>query len=144
TLSIEVAGSQSPSNFVLELRDPDGRLVAILGGGMQSACLAIPAGEGQYELTIGAFDPLVEETFTVTLRQAECASAPLSPASPSGAPQPQQVPVSPQQPASPAGGQGSLAAACSASSASNVNIRSGPGTNYEIVGQLFAGQEIEV
>src|SRR5690606_29604434 len=70
-LSIEVAGSQSPSNFVLELRDPDGRLVAILGGGMQSACLAIPAGEGQYELTIGAFDPLVEETFTVTLRQAE-------------------------------------------------------------------------
>jgi uncharacterized protein YraI len=107
----------SGAGYAIEVRDPDGALVALfLGTGIDEAALTLAAGEGLYQVTVSA----IEEATTVTLSTG----GPVSPDVPG--------PVATEEAAPPPPPSADV---CSVTG-SNVNVRSGPGTNYGIVGSL--------
>src|SRR5690606_700904 len=120
---------------------------AVLGGGLETACLSIPTGSGSYELTIGSTNPSAEDTFGVSLSAASCASGAPSSSSvttPPVATQEVSAPVVQPTSAGPGPGAGQPGStACSVSSGASVNIRGGAGTDYDIVGILSPGDSIE-
>jgi hypothetical protein len=109
----------------VELRNGTGEVVSTLRGNLNNACISVGLGDQLLELTVIAL-PDVTGTVTLTLSNASCvlgANQPL--------PTPQFTPVVVEN-------------VCAASSSRNVNIRSGPGTNYAVLALLPAGQPIQV
>ncbi|MEO1442578.1 MAG: SH3 domain-containing protein, partial [Chloroflexota bacterium] len=106
--------------FKAQLNDPDGQILAVVTGGLDAATLTIPAGDGTYELLVTAADPTAGGEVTISTTGA----APVTTDTQATALPPTTAPVA---------GDGCVI------TASGVNVRSGPGTDYGIVGALTDG-----
>jgi hypothetical protein len=113
----------------VEVRDGTGQIISTLRSNLDSACISVGPGDQLLELTIFAV-PQVSGTITLTLSNAPCALGPI-PAEPPPLPTPEFTPVV-------------VEGVCTASSPRNVNIRSGPGTNYARLALLQANDPIQV
>ena len=115
-------------SFSAILSAPNGPVIAAINGGLESANLMIPAGEGNYTLVISSADSAASGALQLSL-------APATTASPAQ-PQPNQPP--PTQPAAVQPQTDPNVCTIQAANAGGVNIRSGPGTNYDAIGFLTA------
>lgn len=113
----------------VELRDGTGQIISTLRGALDNACISVEPGDQLLELTVSA-QPNITGAITLTLSNAPCAFGPV-PAEPPVMPTPAFTPVA-------------IEGVCAASSDRNVNIRSGPGTNYARLALLQAFQPIPV
>ena len=113
----------------VELRDGTGQIISTLRSNLDSACISVGPGDQLLELTIVAL-PNVTGTISLTLSNAPCELGEV----------PVEIPPSPTPEFTPVVVEG----VCAASSPRNVNIRSGPGTNYARLALLPAGQPIQV
>lgn len=113
----------------IELRDGTGEIISVLRSNIDSTCISIGAGDQLLELSI-VTEPAVVGSINLTLSNASCAlgSAPA------------EVPPTPTPQFTPSVVEG----VCVASSSRNVNLRSGPGTNYARLALLQARQTIQV
>ncbi len=113
----------------VEIRDGTGQIISTLRSNLDSACISVGPGDELLEMTIIAL-PEEAGTITLTLSNGSCT---LGPAPPENAtfPTPVFIPVV-------------IEGVCAASSRFNVNIRSGPGTNYARLALLPARQAIQV
>ncbi len=110
--------------FLAQLYGPTGELLAgLTGAALPGAGLTL--APGAYALTIEAMLPDTTGSIQVLL-------------SSSGQLPGQATPVPPPPAATP------IPSVCTASSSQNVNVRSGPGTNYPAIGSLFVGSSLEV
>ena len=137
--------TQTPGfGFRVGVRHPNGQVIALLTGDAQSSATSnLPAGQGNYTLEILSLTPDVPGAVTVLVLPVGAQTVP--------------PPTTDQQPAPPAateevvpaGGQqgannGAQPGVCMISTNGNVNLRSGPGTNFNIVGTLSAGMSLPV
>jgi hypothetical protein len=127
TLFIEVLPSSLDA--YLELRDGTGEVVTTMRTNLASTCLSLGVGDQLMELSIVA-SPEVSGTVNLTLSNAPCALG-VAPAQPPPTPTPQFTPAV-------------VEGVCVASSPHNVNLRSGPGTNYARLALLQARETIQV
>lgn len=117
--------SQSPDfTFRAWLHNPDGQIVAAVSGGLEAATLVIPAGDGDYELTVTASDSATSGEVTISLGGATAAPAQAT----------EETSQSNTQAADPS--------ACTVTTNGNVNVRSGPATNYPAIDSLDSGEEL--
>jgi len=135
TLSLETS---SPGfAFLVQVFGPTGRLIAALDGdALSGAQLALQAGRGSYSAIIR---PLVEEiggTLDVLLTTGG-AGVLLPTATPFVLPTPFLTPTSPIPPTP-------FVCRVTPTANVNVNVRTGPGTNYPAIGSLFAGTSLDV
>jgi uncharacterized protein YraI len=122
--------SLNGSDFRFDLFDGSGRLVTVVDGGVLSVCYSLPSGGSLYEMSIVPGSPAADGQYSVGLVSGACAAAALSPAE------------TPEVDANLPPAQ--LPGLCTASSQTNTNIRSGPGTEFSVIGTLAAGEGIEV
>ena len=118
--------------FAAQVRDASGQLITVLAGNsLQAASLMVGPGEGLYEVVVTALSPELQGAVQIALGAGAGSSSGAGPA-----------PASPtqMQPPSAAAPQG----VCSVNSFGNVNVRSGPGTNYGIIGSLAPGNFLTV
>jgi hypothetical protein len=113
----------------VELRDGTGQVISTLRGNLDNACISVGPGDQLLELSIIAL-PEVTGAITLTLSNAPCILGEV----------PVEIPPSPTPEFTPVVIEG----VCAASSSRNVNIRSGPGTNYARLALLRAGLPIQV
>lgn len=113
----------------VEVRDGTGQIISTMRGNLDSTCISIGPGDQLLEMTIIAL-PEVVGAITFTVSNASCALGPV----------PAEPPVFPTAEFTPAVVEG----VCTASSSRNVNIRSGPGTNYARLALLQAREPIQV
>jgi len=113
----------------VEVRDETGQLISTLRSNLDNACISVGPGDQLLELTVTAL-PQVTGTITLTVSNAPCILGP-APVEGVAFPTPEFTPVVVQ-------------GVCAASSNRNVNIRSGPGTNYPRLALLQAGNAIQV
>jgi uncharacterized protein YraI len=113
----------------VEVRDGTGQIISTLRSNLDSTCISVGPGDQLLEMTIVAL-PEVTGTITLTVSNASCALGPV----------PAEPPVFPTAEFTPAVVEG----VCTASSSRNVNIRSGPGTNYARLALLQAREPIQV
>ncbi len=120
-----------PSSFdaYVELRDGTGEVITTLRTNLASTCLSLGVGDQLMELSI-VTSPDVTGTVNLTLSNAPCALGTA----------PAQPPPTPTLQFTPAVVEG----VCVASSSHNVNLRSGPGTNYARLALLQARETIQV
>ncbi len=108
-------------NFYADVYDGFGQMIARLGGpAVDSASLVLKPGSGVYAVSIRAMQP--EMSGSVQLLLAAGGAAP-----------PTAAPIVTATPST-----------CQVSSNVNVNVRRGPGTNYDAFGRLFEGTTLEV
>jgi uncharacterized protein YraI len=125
--SVTLDATDGNTGFAANFYDPDGSLTTTISG-LSNVCLGIPAGEGTYQLVIELQDAQTTFAVSVILQDGACGSASAPPA-----PQPSATPVE------------SLSLVCSATPGQGtVNVRSGPGTNFDVVAQLQPGQSLPV
>ena len=113
--------------FTAILNAPNGNVIAVINGGLETANLLIPAGEGAYTLVLSSADPAIAGDLQVSLTGASAAPSSQSQTS---QPAPTQPAAAQPPPADP------NVCIVQAANAGGVNIRSGPGTNYNEVGSL--------
>jgi uncharacterized protein YraI len=113
----------------VEIRDGTGQLISTLQSNLDNACISVGPGDQLLELTVVAL-PQVTGAITLTLSNAPCILGPV-PLEGVPLPTPEFTPVV-------------VEGICAASSGRNVNIRSGPGTNYARLALLQAGNSIQV
>ena len=113
----------------VEVRDGTGQLISTLRSNVNNACISVGPGDQLLELTVVAL-PQITGTITLTVSNAPCILGPL-PVEGVPLPTPEFTPVV-------------VEGVCAASSNRNVNIRSGPGTNYARLALLQAGNAIQV
>ncbi len=113
----------------VELRDGTGEIISTLRSNLNSSCISIGAGDQLLELTIVAA-PEATGTVNLTLTNVPCALG-VAPAQPPPTVTPQFTPAV-------------VTGVCVASSPRNINLRSGPGTNYARLALLQARQTIQV
>lgn len=113
----------------VELRDGTGEIISVLRSNIDSTCVSVGAGDQLLELSI-VTDPTVVGTINLTLSNAPCTLGAA----------PAEIPPTPTPQFTPSVVEG----VCVASSARNVNLRSGPGTNYARLALLQARQTIQV
>lgn len=113
----------------LEIRDATGQIITTLRNNLDNACISVGQGDQLLELTVSAL-PEVIGTITFTLSNAACILGDT----------PVERPPMPTPVFTPVVVEG----VCTASSPRNVNVRSGPGTNYVRLALLQAGQPIQV
>ncbi len=104
--------------FAAEVRDPNGVIVASLSG-LPQYTLTLPAGQGNYEIMIMPANAELLGAVQVALGGSSLAAPPLATAEILNIPAPTDV--------------------CTISTGGVVNVRSGPGTNYGIIGTLQPG-----
>ena len=112
--------------FTAVLNAPNGNVIAAINGGLETANLLIPAGEGTYTLVISSADPAIAGDLQLSLSGAS--AAPAAQPQPNQPQQPSVVQPPPNDP---------NACIVQAANAGGVNVRSGPGTNYNEVGSLI-------
>ena len=113
----------------VELRDGTGEIISALRSNLDSTCISVGAGDQLLELSIVAA-PEVAGTINLTLSNAPCTLGTV----------PVEIPPTPTPQFTPSVVEG----VCVASSSRNVNLRSGPGTNYARLALLQARQTIQV
>jgi SH3-like domain-containing protein len=104
--------------FAAEVRDPSGAVVATLSGLPQYA-LTLPAGQGSYEMIIMPANAELLGAVQLALGGADLAPVPLATVEVPNIPAPTDV--------------------CNLSTGGAVNVRTGPGTNYAVLGTLQPG-----
>lgn len=134
-LAYRIAGGSGPTTLQIEaltpgtgiqamLRDARGQLVAVINGGLAPITLTLPASEGPYDLLIGGVLPQFGGSLSLQPVATEEAGAP--------------APVATEEASLPTGGCLAIAGA------NGVNVRRGPGTNYEIIAALRPGEALAV
>lgn len=134
-LAYRIAGGSGPTTLQIEaltpgtgiqamLRDARGQLVAVINGGLAPVTLTLPPGEGPYDLLIAGVLPQFGGALTLQPVATEEAGAP--------------APAATEEASLPAGGCLAIAGA------NGVNVRRGPGTNYEIIAALRPGEALAV
>lgn len=134
-LAYRIAGGAGATTLLIEaltpgtgiqamLRDARGQLVAVINGGLAPITLTLPPGEGPYDLLIGGVLPQLGGALTLQPVATEEAGAP--------------APAATEEASLPAGGCLAIAGA------NGVNVRRGPGTNYEVIAALRPGEALAV
>lgn len=118
--------------FVGEIYNEQGEIIGQIGAGIQSAVLTFEAGDGVYEVLLTPSDPAAAGGVLLILGVGSAPAAPAAPTSAAPA-----APVSTQEVTSGGG-------ACAIFAGGRVNVRSGPGTNYNVIGQINAGTTLAV
>jgi uncharacterized protein YraI len=113
----------------VELRDGTGEIISVLRSNLDSTCISLGAGDQLLELII-VTAPDVTGTINLTLSNAPCALGVI----------PAEIPPTLTPQFTPAVVEGF----CVASSPRNINLRSGPGTNYARLALLQARETIQV
>ncbi|MBL8119148.1 MAG: SH3 domain-containing protein [Anaerolineae bacterium] len=123
TITIESALVQTA--YSVEVRDPMGHTIAVVSN-LPSATLSLPAADGQFVVVVQAGAANAQGVVTIT--QGINAVAPI-------------LPLATEE----VGSAAPPANICSVTPASGpVNVRSGPGTEFNVVATLQAGQFLEV
>ncbi|MBI5666986.1 MAG: SH3 domain-containing protein [Chloroflexi bacterium] len=117
------------ANVYIEVRDGGGQVVALLRDDLDNACLSLGPGDELHDVMVLAGDEQTTATVTLTLSHAPCDLG--EPVTETTVATPQFLPVP-------------IEGVCAASSATSVNIRSGPGTVFNVVALLPARQAIQV
>jgi len=107
--------------FNLQLRNTNGALIAVIDG-LPQASLTIP-GAGMYEISVVPTNPDLTGSVELVVGTGIAQAAPTT--------APQVVAPAPTD-------------RCTVSSSGSVNIRSGAGTNFTVIGSLNAGQYLDV
>ena len=127
TLTLSLSTSTPGFSFLARVYDANGNLIAGLAGeALRGASLNVGPGSGEYLVEIGSQTPNVQGAIQVALTQGSAS-------------QPVTGPVSTEEPAEPP-----TPSVCQASSTLNVNVRSGPSTDYPAFGSLAAGTALTV
>ena len=127
TLTLSLSTSTPGFGFLARVYDSNGNLIAGLAGeALRGVSLNVGPGGGEYLVELGSLTPSLQGAIQVALTQG------------SGG-QPVTGPVSTEEPAEPA-----TPSVCQASSTLNVNVRSGPSTDYPAFGSLAAGTALTV
>jgi uncharacterized protein YraI len=113
----------------IAVRNATGEAVAVLRNNLVNVCISFGPGDELHEVTVASL-PVTTGTVTITLSNASCELGDV-PAQVTPVPGIQFTPVP-------------IEGACAASSPRNVNIRSGPSTNFGVVALLPASQPIQV
>lgn len=122
--------------FNIEVRSPDGKLQAVASG-LPLVALTLPPANGNYEIKLSPMlgDATGSVCVGIGTATPNCGGA-------------QTAPIQPVQPQPPATTQevgAPPANTCVVSpGAGQVNVRSGPGTNYNVIGSLQPGQFLPV
>ncbi len=125
--------------FSAVVRNPVGSIVAMQSGSAdQPVNLIIPPGTGTYEVRILNLSPGVPGLVTIALGSLAVSSPVESPPQPSPTAQPQE-PAATEDVAPPPADSEQI---CTVSSGGTVNLRSGPGTGFSILGQLIPGNAL--
>ncbi len=106
------------TTFTAQLQAGDGRVLSAIGGGLPGATMTLPASILSYTLTINAEDSTLGALVELSLSGGGNVGAPV-------ATEEVQAPVTDPN-------------VCTVT-ASGVNVRSGPGTNFDIIGSLTTG-----
>jgi uncharacterized protein YraI len=125
-MAVTVDSGEGSIDYSASFYNPDGSLITVISG-LANACLGIPAGDGIYLLVIELQDDESTFSVSVTLQNGACASA-----------------NGPAQPIATQELSGPPPSVCTAIAGSAANIRSGPGTEFDIIGTLNAGQGIPI
>lgn len=118
--------------FVGEIYNEQGEIIGQIGAGIQSAVLIFEAGDGFYEVLLTPSDPAAAGGVLLILGAGSAPAAPAAPTTAAPA-----APVSTQEVTSGGG-------ACAIFAGGRVNVRSGPGTSYNVIGQINAGTTLAV
>jgi hypothetical protein len=129
TLSLSTA---TPGfGFLTRVFDGSGSLIAALAGEtLRGVSLVVGPGSGDFLVEVGALTPNVQGSIQIGL-------------APGSSGQPVTGPVTTQEPQEPAAAP-STPTVCQASSSVNVNVRSGPSTDYPAFGSLSVGTTLPV
>ncbi len=118
--------------FLVQVYDGRGQLIAGLAGdNVRGTTLTVGPGTGVYEVTVKGLRPEMQGAVQVMVGAPGSTAAGGWPAQPTQPP----APVVTQEPA---------LTVCRVTSGINVNVRRGPGTEYDIIGSLFAGTYLTV
>ena len=118
--------------FTIDVRDSNGQSVAFLSNGVQSALLSFaPSDAALYEVKVTAAS--ADQTGAVSLLVSGSGAGATTP------PPAATEEATTNQGVDPLAGIGP-SDACTVSPRNNANLRSGPGTNFDIAGQLIGGQ----
>jgi uncharacterized protein YraI len=139
--TLRVSTSTPDFEFSVQIRDTSGALLAVLSGSpIQPASFVVPAGDGVFEIRVVGASPTVPGVVILALGTGPSDTSATTTDAPT--PPPAVTESAADDSAEPT--SASSTADCSVSSSTNVNLRSGPGTNFEIVGSLTAGITLPV
>lgn len=117
--------SQTPGfDFSAWLKNPDGQVIAVVAKGIDAATFVIPAADGNYELTVSAADSTLAGSVAISLDGAPTTSVPDT-TEETTAPVPTTTTEETTDPN-----------VCTITTDGAVNVRSGPGTDYNVVNSL--------
>ncbi|GAB5493888.1 MAG: hypothetical protein Phog2KO_41030 [Phototrophicaceae bacterium] len=118
----------STSGFSAQLRNADGTLLASIPGGLEGTTFVLPANDTGYVLMLNAVDPTLGT-------QAEIAilAGGVAPTTDTSAP----APATTEEASAPAVTDPNV---CTITS-NQVNVRSGPSTDYDVIGSLTTGNQ---
>lgn len=125
---VTIATTSPDFEFAVQLLNPSGQVIATqAGSAAQQVSLVVGAGEGTYEAHVASLTPDVTGAVTVSIGLGSMPSI--------------QTPAPPEatEEAAPPAGSNAPSNVCSVNTDGVVNLRSGPGTDYAVVGQLTAG-----
>ncbi len=132
---VTVATNSPGFEFAVQWLDPSGQVAGTQSGSAsQQVSLMVGPGEGVYEAHVASLTPDVPGAVTVSLGLGSTPSV-QAPAPPVATEE-----VAPPQPS----GASAPAGVCSVNTDGVVNLRSGPGTDYSIIGQLTAGNYLVI
>ena len=142
--TVNVSTQTADFGFRVGVRNPSGQEIAVLtGDSLNSATSNLPPGQGNYTLEITALTPGAQGVVTVLVVPAGGSVTP-----PPATDQQPAAPAATEEVAPPEGSQSTnnetQPTVCMISASGNVNLRSGPGTNYNIIGTLNAGMSLPV
>ncbi len=131
--TLQVRPGAQPFPFTAQVIDASGQVVAgLAGGGLQANVLTFSPGSGLFEVRLVGLDP---ESLGVVELLVTGGPAPITGPGPAATPTP-APPEATEEVTGPT--------VCQVTSDLNVNVRSGPNTNYDIVGALLRGSVLEV
>lgn len=119
-------------SFTAQLQSADGQIRAVVAGGLDAIVFTLPAGETDYTLRVGAADPQLGTEVEVSLLDEEGeATAPIATEDADG----------PGEPIATEEAEVDDPNACVITAAA-VNVRTGPGTDFDVIGSLNEGARI--
>jgi len=116
--------------FTAQVQSADGQILAAVTGGLDEIVFTLPAGETDYSLTVGAVDPQIGTEIEVALLDGDGEAAPPAATEDDG----------PAEPATTEEAQVDDPNTC-VLTASGVNVRSGPSTDFAVIGSLTEGTQ---
>ncbi len=133
--SLNISSTPADFAFRVVVYNPEGQIIARLTGTGQMG-LTLPSGTGIYTVEVSATDPTSTGQISVNLGTPP--AAPAGPAGPAATlDQADQPPAAPDQ-------TGADVCTVSVPGSNAVNVRSGPGTEFNVVTQLLPGQNLVV